>query len=106
MQKQTADYAIAAFTVLSAMAVFAVILATSLLTFSASTGHAASARVRSACMGDYFAHCSAHAPDSPGVRKCMRAHGSQLSRDCVDALVAEGEVSRTEVERRRTASRR
>ena len=104
MPKQTADYTAAAFTMLCAMAAFAVILATSLLTFSASIGHAASARVRAACTSDYFAHCSQHAPDSPGVRKCMSAHGPQLSKGSVDALVADGEVSRAEVQRRKTAS--
>lgn len=104
MPKQTADYAVAAFTVLYAMVAFALILATSLLTLSATTGYAASARVRSACASDYLAHCSQHAPDSPGVRKCMSAHGSQLSKSCVDALVADGEVSRSEVQRRKTAS--
>lgn len=90
MTKQAADFADAALTVVCAIAAFSVILATTLLTLTASTGHAASARVRSACMSDYFAHCSQHAPDSPGVRKCMNAHGPQLSKGCVDALVAEG----------------
>ena len=34
------------------------------------------------------------------VRKCMRAHGPKLSRGCVNALVAAGEVSKKEVGRR------
>ncbi len=105
MQKQTADYATAAFTVIYALAAFALIVGTSLLTLTAATkANAASARVRSACMGDYLAYCSQHAPESAGVRKCMNAHGSQLSKSCVDALVAEGEVSRGEVQRRKTAA--
>ena len=30
---------------------------------------AVDARVRSACMADYFAYCSQHDPDGPGVRR-------------------------------------
>ena len=61
---------------------------------------AASARVQAACASDYFAYCSQHDPDGPGVRQCMRANGLKLSRMCVNALVAAGEVSKTEVARR------
>jgi hypothetical protein len=57
-------------------------------------------RVRSACANDFMAHCSQHEPDSAGARSCMRAHGSSLSKACLDALVAAGEVSRQEVARR------
>ena len=67
--------------------------------FSAlSTGAlAASARVKVACANDYFAHCSKFAPDTPEVRDCMRAVGEGLSPRCVNALVADGEVSKAEV---------
>jgi hypothetical protein len=61
---------------------------------------AASARVRSACAGDYLAYCSQHDPDGPGVRQCMRANGLKLSAGCVNALIAAGEVSKQEVARR------
>lgn len=106
MPKQTTDPAIAALTLICAMATFAVILATSFLTLTASTGHAASPRVRSACSHDYLAFCSQHPQEGPAVRKCMDANGSKLSKTCVDALVADGEISRSSVERRRTASQR
>jgi hypothetical protein len=66
---------------------------------------AASMRVTMACANDYFAYCSRHDPDSPGVRACFRANGARLTKGCVDALVAAGEVSKTEV-RRRAASNR
>ena len=62
--------------------------------------HAASARVQSACASDYFAYCSQHDPDGPGVRRCMRANGLKLSMTCINALIAAGEVSRAEVARR------
>jgi hypothetical protein len=53
-----------------------------------------------ACASDYYAYCSQHDPDGPGVRRCMRANGLKLSNSCVSALVAAGEVSKEEVARR------
>lgn len=51
-------------------------------------------RVRSACTGDYFAYCSQHDPDGPGVRRCMRANAARLSPTCQNALIQSGEASR------------
>jgi hypothetical protein len=70
----------------------------------ASQAGAVSLTVKLACANDYYAHCSQHAPGSVGVRKCMRAHGSQLSQRCVSALVAAGEVSKVEVDRRKAVA--
>ena len=67
------------------------------LSLPAVDAHALSTRVKLACAKDYFAHCRQHAPGSPGVRKCMRAVGEALSPRCVNALVADGEVSGKEV---------
>lgn len=67
----------------------------------ASEAGAVSLTVKLACAGDYYAYCSQHAPDTPGVRQCMRAHGSKLSQRCVGALIAAGEVSKAEVDRRK-----
>ena len=61
---------------------------------------AVSARVKVACASDYFAYCRAHAVGSPGVRQCMRAAGPKLSKRCINALVASGEVSASEVAKR------
>jgi hypothetical protein len=58
---------------------------------------AASSRVKLACARDYYAHCSKFSPNSPETRACMRAVGDGLSKRCVDALVADGEVSSKEV---------
>lgn len=66
----------------------------------ATQASAVDARVRSACMADYFAYCSQHDPDGPGVRQCMRANGPKLSKACLNALVAAGEVSKAEVSKR------
>jgi hypothetical protein len=76
----------------------AVLVATGAITAQAS---AASLTVKLACANDYYAFCSQHSPGSLGVRKCMRAHGSQLSGRCINALIGAGEVSKVEVERRR-----
>lgn len=51
------------------------------------------------CASDYYAYCSQHAVGSPGLRKCMRANGPRLSKSCINALIADGEVSKAEVER-------
>ncbi len=66
----------------------------------ASQAGAVGAAVRYACAGDYLAHCSSFAPDSAETRKCMRAVGYRLSKGCINALVAAGEVSKSEVARR------
>ena len=53
---------------------------------------AVSPAVRVACLSDYLTNCSAHSV------------GSRLSKGCINALVASGEVSKAEVSRRSTAS--
>jgi hypothetical protein len=57
-------------------------------------------RVEIACAYDYQAYCSRHNPDGGAVRHCMRKHDRKLSKACVSALIAAGEVSKQEVERR------
>lgn len=71
---------------------------------AATSLEAASLRVVLACAGDYRAYCSQHPVEGPGVRQCFRAQGPKLSRRCIDALVADGEVSREEVARRAAAA--
>ncbi len=39
-------------------------------------------------------------PDSPGVRKCMRSVGRNLSQGCISALVGAGEVSKSTIEKK------
>ena len=74
------------------------ILATSL--FVPTPASAVDGRVEMGCANDYMAHCSQHDPDGRGVRRCMRANQRKLSRACVNALVAAGEVSANEVAKR------
>jgi hypothetical protein len=66
----------------------------------AGEARAVKSGVRSACASDFLAYCNQHDPDSQGARKCMRANGPSLSKACLDALIAAGEVSREEVARR------
>jgi len=86
----------------------ALIAATALIATIAAIphAHAVSRQVRNACANDYFSNCSAYAPNSPQTRKCMRAVGYRLSKDCISALVASGEVSKAEIARRSASSRR
>ena len=82
------------------------VLGLAALALVATEAGAVSMRVQMACASDYYAYCSQHSPESAGVRQCMRANGLKLSRGCVDALVAAGEVSKAEVERRAKAAGR
>lgn len=70
------------------------------LAAQATTASAVSLRVKIACTSDYLNYCSQHKPGSTGVKRCMRANGSKLSKRCVNALVAGGYVSKAEVSRR------
>jgi hypothetical protein len=67
---------------------------------AAGDASAVSTRVKLACAKDYYAHCSKYSPNSPEVRACMDSVGEKLSKGCVNALVAEGEVSGKEVAER------
>lgn len=69
----------------------------------ATQAGAVSLGVKLACATDYYAYCSQHAVGSAGLRRCMRAHGPQLSSRCVNALVAAGEVSKSVVEKKLAA---
>lgn len=77
-------------------------LCAAILSLALHSGSAAavSLAVQRACINDYFSYCSAHALNSPGLRQCMRNVGPRLSKGCVDALIAAGEVSKEEVARR------
>ena len=67
---------------------------------SSADAIAVTSRVRSACASDFLAYCSEHDADGAAARKCMRANGPKLSKACLDALIAAGEVSKREIARR------
>ena len=71
-----------------------------------SPAQAVSLAVEIACSADYYAYCSEHDPDGEGVRKCMRANGPKLSKMCLNALVAAGEVSQSEIDARTAAAKK
>ena len=64
-----------------------------------------SERVQRACANDYHAKCGEYGIETRALRICMDKAGQQLSHGCVNALVAEGQVSRAEVERRKRTAR-
>lgn len=57
--------------------------------------------VRQACQNDYRKFCGEYGIDSPALRHCMDRAGKNLSKVCVNALINAGEVTRTEVNRRK-----
>ena len=69
------------------------------LALPAAEASAYSDRVMNACADDYLAYCSSYDLDSPKVRSCMRGAAGKLSQTCVNALVADGEVSKSEAAR-------
>lgn len=82
--------------------ILAAAVALGTLAVSSQAG-AVSLGVKMACAKDYYAHCSQHKVGSPGVRQCMRAVGVNLSKGCINALIAAGEVSKSAVERKLAA---
>lgn len=92
-------------TMLSIRAALAAVAAFGGLSATSNEASALSLRVKLACASDYYAYCSEHAPESTGVRQCMRSNGLKLSKGCVNALVGAGEVSKDEVARRSAAAR-
>lgn len=91
-------------TVIAARAALTAAIALGGMLMAPNDANALSLRVKMACAADYYKHCSAYSPGSSEVRQCMRSVGAGLSRGCVDALVSAGEVSKAEVQRRRSAS--
>jgi hypothetical protein len=81
------------------------VLVVSLSVSSGSAQHKYSKAVQSACVNDYKAHCGQYGIETEALRLCMDRAGRQLTRSCVDALVAAGEVSKQEVERRKKGGR-
>lgn len=71
-----------------------------LVAITAGTASALSFSTKLACRADYRSFCSAHKVGSNELRQCMNTNGPRLSQKCVNALVAEGEISVEEVARR------
>jgi hypothetical protein len=67
----------------------------------ASTANAYSSRINSVCERDYYRFCAAYSIGTPELRNCMLASRRVLSRRCIDALVAGGEVPKRYLTKRR-----
>jgi hypothetical protein len=80
-------------------------VALSVLVLPNAQAFALSGSVINACTSDYLTYCSSYDIDSSQVRKCMRSVGIKLSQGCINALVASGEVSKSEVARRSASQR-
>lgn len=70
-------------------------IALAALSLSYAPSMAVSAKIRSACAGDYQAFCPAYDPNSAKARQCMRQVGKRLSQHCIDALADAGEIPRS-----------
>lgn len=57
------------------------------------------------CKDDYKKFCGSYELGTNALRDCMDRVGHSLSHDCVDALIDAGEVSRSEVERRKNSGK-
>lgn len=78
------------------------------LTFStriSAAQYTYSKAVQNACAKDYKQHCGQYGIETEALRLCMDRAGQRLTKPCVDALVAAGEVTKQEVERRKRAGR-
>jgi hypothetical protein len=93
------------FQIPSSLRILAATIALGGVALHTTQASAASLAVQLACAADYYAYCSKHDPDGPGVRACMNANGPKLSNRCINALVSAGEVSKAEVERRAAVAR-
>jgi hypothetical protein len=63
--------------------------------------HTYSDAVQRACANDYKQHCREYGIETEALRLCMDRAGQKLTKTCVDALVADGEVSKQHVEARK-----
>jgi hypothetical protein len=86
------------------MKIFCVLSSVFCLALSSSSAvaqHTYSKAVQNACAKDYKAHCGQYGIETEALRLCMDRAGHSLTKTCVNALIAAGEVSKEEVERRK-----
>jgi hypothetical protein len=65
---------------------------------SALAQHAYSDAVQRACASDYKQYCREYGIETEALRLCMDRVAQKLTKTCVDALVADGEISKRQVE--------
>ena len=57
--------------------------------------------LQQACMADYKKLCGEYGIETSALRTCMDKNGHNLTKTCLNALIDAGEVSQTEVDRRK-----
>jgi hypothetical protein len=85
-------------------ALFTCSMAATILIVSASAGwaqHRYSQAVQNACASDYKQHCAEYGIETDALRVCMKRAGPQLTKGCIDSLVAAGEITRQQAEGRK-----
>lgn len=87
------------------IATFGVACLLALCLTATASAQSYSKAVKQFCAADYHKYCGEYGLESAALRICMDKNGHVLSKGCVNALVASGEVSQAEVNRRKKASR-
>jgi hypothetical protein len=77
------------------------LILTAFVFFYASNAFAIGFMTQMNCASDYYAYCSQFQVGSKELRLCMRRVGPKLSKACLDALIADGEVSKEEVAKKK-----
>jgi hypothetical protein len=60
---------------------------------------------KQSCKDDYKKFCGSYGLETNALRDCMDRVGHSLSHECIEALIDAGEVSRSEVERRKNSGK-
>ena len=60
---------------------------------------------KKSCAEAYHKYCGEYGLQSNALRDCMDRNGRALPHDCIEALIDAGEVSRSEVERRKKSGK-
>ena len=67
----------------------------------AAQAGAYSKAVQQYCRADYKKYCGEYGLETSALRSCMDRNGKSLSKNCVRALVRDGQVSQAEINRRK-----
>jgi hypothetical protein len=57
------------------------------------------------CADAYHQYCGEYGLESAALRNCMDRNGRALPHNCIEALIDAGEVSRSDVERRKKSDK-
>ena len=91
--------------IMTTMQLVITIIILAMLASAANAAPRYSKELQRACASDYKQHCSEFGLETSALKLCMNRVGHRLSTTCVNALVAAGEVTQSEVNRRKRAAR-